>query len=122
MRLNIIYFKSRHHAKAAQNEKKVPFKEVSSLHLKDSVKGGSKNNIENKCLFEMSLLFGCWKENAFNNKVCEKFIQNLNNCHKKYLETSVIQKKLRAIDVPTPDSKTLTNKQITYLLRMYPNI
>lgn len=40
----------------------------------------------------MSLLFGCWKENAFNNKVCEKFIQNLNNCHKKYLETSVIQK------------------------------
>lgn len=45
MRLNIIYFKSRHHAKAAQNEKKVPFKEVSSLHLKDSVKGGSKNII-----------------------------------------------------------------------------
>ncbi|XP_031368788.1 coiled-coil-helix-coiled-coil-helix domain-containing protein 1 [Apis dorsata] len=122
MRLNIIYFKSRHHAKAPQNEKKVPFKEIIPLSLKNSVKGSSKNVIENKCLFEMSLLFGCWKENTFNDKICEKFTQNLNDCYKKYLKNSVIQKKLREIDVPAPDSKILTNKQITYLLRMYPNI
>lgn len=70
----------------------------------------------------MSLLFGCWKENTFNDKICEKFTQNLNDCYKKYLKNSVIQKKLREIDVPAPDSKILTNKQITYLLRMYPNI
>lgn len=43
MRLNIIYFKSRHHARAPQNEKKVPFKEITSLCLKNSVKGNSKN-------------------------------------------------------------------------------
>lgn len=70
----------------------------------------------------MSLLFGCWKENAFDSNVCEKFVKNLNNCYKNYLENAVIQKKLRAVDVPTPNSETLTNKQITYLLHMYPNI
>lgn len=77
---------------------------------------------EHNCLFEMSLLFGCWKENTIDSKICEKFVQNLNECYKNYLKNITTQKKLREVDIPTPNSKILTTKQITYLLHMYPNV
>lgn len=70
MRLNIIYFKSRHHAKAPQNEKKVPFKEIIPLSLKNSVKGSSKNVIGKMMYFTIQYFITIqifYKKKYYNN-------------------------------------------------------
>ncbi|KOC61258.1 Coiled-coil-helix-coiled-coil-helix domain-containing protein 1 [Habropoda laboriosa] len=122
MRLNLVYFKYKHHAKSPQNPEKVPFKEVTSLSLRNYVVGEGSKTLENKCLYEMSLLFRCWKENHFNDSICANHMQKLDNCYKNYMKTAAESKKLKQIEIPSPSAKSYTSKQINYMLRMYPNV
>ncbi|CAK9819056.1 Coiled-coil-helix-coiled-coil-helix domain-containing protein 1 [Anthophora plagiata] len=121
MRLNLVYFKNKH-ARAPQNENKVPFKELRPLVLKNYVTGGTNKTLEGKCLFEMSLLFGCWKENQYSNNLCSQQMQNLNKCYQNFLRNAKEEKKGKNDEFPSPDTKTYTIKQINYMLRMYPTV
>ncbi|XP_071862970.1 uncharacterized protein [Bombus fervidus] len=120
MRLNSIYLK--HNPRAAQNVDRVPFNEVMPLKLKNRVCGGKMKTLEDKCLYEMTLLFGCWKENNFEDSKCNKEMGNLYGCYNRYMKNSATYKELQRVEVPTPNTKNLTSKQITYLLRMYPTV
>ncbi|CAL7936499.1 unnamed protein product [Xylocopa violacea] len=81
MRHTLMYLKN---ARSPQNVDKVPIKEVIPLSLKNRVSGGMRNTMESKCLYEISLLFKCWTENEFSDKVCKKQIENLNTCVLNY--------------------------------------
>ncbi|XP_012175765.1 coiled-coil-helix-coiled-coil-helix domain-containing protein 1 isoform X2 [Bombus terrestris] len=120
MRLSSIYL--RHKPRAAQNVNKVPFYEVMPLELKNRVSGGTVKTLEDKCLYEMTLLFGCWKKGDFEDGTCNNEVKNLYECYNKYMKSAAVNKELQRIEVPAPNAKNLTSKQITYLLRMYPTI
>lgn len=78
--------------------------------------------LEDKCLYEMTLLFGCWKKSDFKDSACDKEIKNLYTCYNNYMKNAVTHKELQKIEIPAPNAKNLTSKQVTYLLRMYPTI
>ncbi|XP_043592586.1 coiled-coil-helix-coiled-coil-helix domain-containing protein 1 isoform X1 [Bombus pyrosoma] len=120
MRLSSIYLK--HNPRAAQNVNKVPFYEVMPLKLKNRICGSTIRTLEDKCLYEMTLLFGCWKENNFEDSMCNKEMKNLYECYNKYMKNTAMKKELQRIEIPNPNAKNLTSKQITYLLRMYPTV
>lgn len=77
---------------------------------------------EDKCLFEISLLFKCWKDNEFNQKNCQAIVTKLQECYAKYLKNTAAAKELQKIDIPAPGATSFTNKQINYLLRTYPTV
>ena len=118
MRLTAVYFKN--HARVPQNEKKVPYKEVFPLKLQNKYVGASKNVKEKNCLYEMSLLFACLKDNNFENKLCDSQIEKFQNCVTNFEKHRKHQKQLQQIGVPTPDTVNFTDPQLTYLLRKYP--
>nr|XP_033195865.1 coiled-coil-helix-coiled-coil-helix domain-containing protein 1 [Bombus vancouverensis nearcticus]XP_033195866.1 coiled-coil-helix-coiled-coil-helix domain-containing protein 1 [Bombus vancouverensis nearcticus] len=120
MKLSSIYLKRS--PRAAQNVNKVPFSEVMPLKLKNRVCGGTMKTLEDKCLYEMTLLFGCWKENDFEKGTCDKEIKNLYGCYNKYMTSAATHKEQQRIEIPAPNAKNLTSKQVTYLLRMYPTV
>ncbi|CAK9804149.1 Coiled-coil-helix-coiled-coil-helix domain-containing protein 1 [Anthophora quadrimaculata] len=122
MRLNLVYFKSKHPARAPQNENEVPLKALRPLVLRNYVTGGRKSTLEGKCLVEMSLLFGCWKENQYNNNLCIQQMQNLSTCYKNFLQSKSEEKKQKRVEFPVSTAKNLTVKQINYMLRMYPTV
>ncbi|XP_076375763.1 uncharacterized protein LOC143258972 [Megalopta genalis] len=110
---------TKRYARTPQNEKKVPFRQMTPLSLNNHVRGSSKMS-GNDCLYEMSLLFVCMSDSNFDNNACKEQFNNFNSCIKKYQETKRQQKRLQQIGVPTPDTVTFTDSQITYLLRKYP--
>ncbi|XP_076761039.1 small ribosomal subunit protein mS37 isoform X2 [Xylocopa sonorina] len=119
MKFTPLVFK---YARSPQNVDKVPPREISRLSLKNRVSGSSKDNMDNKCLYEMSLLFKCWADNKFNDQQCAQETQALNQCYKNYVSFASNQRELKKIDIPTPNAKSFTNKQITHILRMYPTV
>ncbi|XP_076276503.1 small ribosomal subunit protein mS37 isoform X2 [Lasioglossum baleicum] len=108
------------HARAAQNEKKVPFRQLLPLSLNNHVRGTAKSSKENNCLYEMSLLFACMDEASFDNTACKKEFNEFNSCIKKFEAHRKHQKELQQIGIPTPDTVIFTDSQLTYLLRKYP--
>ncbi|XP_076676538.1 small ribosomal subunit protein mS37 [Andrena cerasifolii] len=120
MRLTAVYLKN--HARVPQNEKKVPYKEVFPLKLRNRYEGASKNTKEKNCLFEMSLLFACMKDNNFENKLCDSQIEKFQSCVTNYEKYRSHQKQLQQIGVPTPDTVNFTDPQLTYLLRKFPTL
>ncbi|XP_068970660.1 small ribosomal subunit protein mS37 isoform X1 [Bombus flavifrons] len=120
MRLSSIYLKSG--PRAAQNVNKVQFNEVMPLKLKNKVTGGVMKTLEDKCLYEMTLVFSCWKENGFENGICDKEMKNLYVCYNKYMKNAAMNKELQKIEIPVANAKTLTSKQVTYFLRKYPTV
>ncbi|OAD53295.1 hypothetical protein WN48_10488 [Eufriesea mexicana] len=122
MRLNLVYFKRKYTARAPQMEELVPFQELRPLHLKDSIFGKTQKNMSDSCLYEMSLVFACWKDNEFASKACKDLEQNLTKCYEKYLRNTAVLKKFQKRTVPHHDSKVFTSKQISYMLHMYPNV
>ncbi|XP_012148684.2 uncharacterized protein LOC105663583 [Megachile rotundata] len=119
MRLNQIYFHTR---RLPQKENKVPFKELYPLKLKNYVSGVSNRNTENKCLFEMMIVFTCWQKTEFDSSKCSDVIQNLEICHDRLRKNMKEEKISKKKDIPTPGAKSLTDKQLNYILRQYPTV
>ncbi|XP_078049148.1 small ribosomal subunit protein mS37 [Augochlora pura] len=106
--------------RAPQNEKKVPFKELTPLSLKDSIKGRSSAAKGNNCLYEMSLLFACMQASHFDNNSCKEQFNNFSSCIKEYEANMKYQKHLQQVGIPTPDTTSFTGSQLTYLLKKFP--
>ncbi|KYN35439.1 Coiled-coil-helix-coiled-coil-helix domain-containing protein 1 [Trachymyrmex septentrionalis] len=119
MRLTSILFRN---ARQPQNENKVTFKEILPLKLKSSVSGKNQRLKEKGCLLEMSLLLTCLEENEFEDKRCSPELKALNQCYQVYSSTMERIHSLNDQIMPVPNSKNLTHKQITHLLRRYPTV
>ncbi|XP_012537631.1 coiled-coil-helix-coiled-coil-helix domain-containing protein 1 [Monomorium pharaonis] len=118
MRLTSILCRN---ARQPQNEKKVPFKALLPLKLRDFVSGKNQMTTESRgCLYEMTLLLSCLEENEFEDKRCVPQLNALNQCFKVYSDNMQRARSIKEQTVPVPNSKNLTHKQITYLLRRYP--
>ncbi|XP_011690406.1 PREDICTED: uncharacterized protein LOC105451569 isoform X2 [Wasmannia auropunctata] len=125
MKLTSILFRN---ARQPQNENKVPFKAILPLKLRDFVSSKGQKNAETQgCLHEMTLLLRCLEENDPENKRCIPQLNALNQCYKTYGDSTKhggVRKRasVKEQSVPVPNSKNLTHKQITHLLRRYPTV
>lgn len=100
----------------------VPFQEILPLKLKERLSGKSSKSSEVCCLYEMSVVFACLKDNDFTQSLCKKEIEAFQKCYTKNIN-DVHQKRMReAKGIVTPGDKNLTPKQLNILLKKYPNI
>uniref|UniRef100_A0A8D0HHR2 Coiled-coil-helix-coiled-coil-helix domain containing 1 n=1 Tax=Sphenodon punctatus TaxID=8508 RepID=A0A8D0HHR2_SPHPU len=67
---------------------------------------------------EMSLMMACWKQNEFNDAACTKEIQKFHDCAVK----SDAKRKEQIKQESLGQTRTLTSKQVNYLLKKFPNI
>ncbi|GAB1861878.1 Coiled-coil-helix-coiled-coil-helix domain-containing protein 1 isoform X2 [Camponotus japonicus] len=119
MKLTSIFFRT---ARAPQNENKVPFKAMLPLKLRDRVSSKNQSVADHGCLQELFLLLTCLEENEYENKRCVpqfKVLEQCYNTHQKNIRRTKIEQEQ---EVPVPNSKNLTHKQITYFLRRYPTV
>ncbi|PNF41603.1 hypothetical protein B7P43_G11114 [Cryptotermes secundus] len=72
------------------------------------------------CLYEMSILFACFKNNDFNQALCSKEINNFQSCYKNYMSKKNKKKDQEQQGILVPGEKKLTSKQVNVLLRKFP--
>ncbi|KAL6425337.1 hypothetical protein ACFW04_009503 [Cataglyphis niger] len=116
MRWTSIFFRN---AREPQNEKKVPFKAILPLKLRNHVSSKNQKETDRGCLQELTLLLTCLEENEFQDKRCIPQFQALNQCYNTYMKNAKRTQIEQEQEVPVPNSKNLTHKQITYLLKRY---
>ncbi|XP_023721356.1 uncharacterized protein LOC111872050 isoform X2 [Cryptotermes secundus] len=116
MRLN---YNLRIPARLPQREP-VPFQEVLPLRLKKAVSGKGDRTSDVACLYEMSILFACFKNNDFNQALCSKEINNFQSCYKNYMSKKNKKKDQEQQGILVPGEKKLTSKQVNVLLRKFP--
>lgn len=105
------------------NEKEpVPFKEILPLKLKQRVSGKGDNRTEVCCIYEMSVMFACFKETDFNQSLCSKEIENFQKCYEKTKTEKDLKKQREAKGILTPGDKKMSSRQLNQLLRGFPNI
>ncbi|KAJ8934128.1 hypothetical protein NQ314_013587 [Rhamnusium bicolor] len=100
----------------------VPFQEILPLKLKPRVSGKGDKTSEVCCIYEMSVMLSCFKDNEFNQSLCSKEIEAFKKCYTNNLETKKAKKEKEAKCMLTPGEKSLSHKQINLLLRKFPNI
>ncbi|XP_056631915.1 coiled-coil-helix-coiled-coil-helix domain-containing protein 1 [Diorhabda sublineata] len=100
----------------------VPFKELLPLKLKGAVSGKGGKSSDVCCIYEMSIMFACFKENEFNQAVCSKEIESFKKCYKNHLDAKKLKEEKEAKGVLTPGEKKMSHKQLNALLRKFPNI
>lgn len=100
----------------------VPFKEMLPLKLRPTVSGKGAKTSDVCCIYEMSVMFSCFKENEFNQSLCSKEIESFQNCYKNHMHTKKARKDKEAKGILTPGEKQLSHKQINTLLKKFPNI
>lgn len=98
----------------------VPFQERLPLKLKNRVSGKGDNSNNVSCLYEMSLLFACFKENDFNQTLCSKEIANFQKCFTESTAKKTIRKEKEAKGILTPGEKKMSSRQINQLLKSFP--
>ncbi|KAB0801595.1 hypothetical protein PPYR_03784 [Photinus pyralis] len=99
----------------------VPFQEILPLKLRPFVSGKGDKTSNVCCLYEMSLVFGCLKENEFKESACGREIKSFQECFTNYNKQKYITKEREAKGILTPGEKRLPYRQLNKLLRMYPN-
>lgn len=110
-------------AAARFNEREpVPFKEALPLKLKQRVSGKGDNQTDVCCIYEMSVMFACFKENDFNQSLCSKEIENFQKCYTVNKRQKEQKKEREAKGILTPGDKKMSSKQLNQLLRGFPNI
>lgn len=100
----------------------VPFQERLPLKLKDRVSGKGDNLTEVHCLYEMSLLFACFKLNNFDQALCSKEITSFQKCYKESTARKLERKEKEAKGILTPGDKKMSSRQINQLLKSFPNL
>ncbi|KAG5892150.1 hypothetical protein JTB14_026388 [Gonioctena quinquepunctata] len=100
----------------------VPFKAILPLKLKSTVSGKGNKTSEVCCVYEMSIMFSCFKENEFNQSACSKEIETFQKCYTNHLDTKKTKYERETKGVLTPGEKSLTHKQINLLLKKFPNV
>lgn len=104
-----------------RSQEPVPFQEILPLKLKSKVSGKGDKASDVCCIYEMSVLFACFKNNDFNQAPCKKEIEAFQNCYLDHLEKTKLKKEREARGILTPGEKKLSHKQINVLLSKFPN-
>lgn len=104
-----------------QPKEPVPFQEILPLKLKPTVSGKGDKSSDVCCIYEMSVLFACFKDNDFNQTPCAKEIEAFQKCYKNHVETTKSKKEKEAKGILIPGEKRLSHKQLNTLLRKFPN-
>lgn len=100
----------------------VPFVSILPLKLRSSISGKGGKMSDVCCIYEMSLMFSCFKQNEFAEGSCSKEVDNFKKCYKNHLETKKTKLAKEAKGLLTPGEKSLSPKQVNILLKMYPNL
>ncbi|KAM9327159.1 small ribosomal subunit protein mS37 [Gastrophryne carolinensis] len=87
-----------------------------ALALSDKVSNRKVKLTEASCVSEISVLMACWKEHAFNDKLCSEEIKVFYKC---VAEAQAARK--AGIHQELPSGWLAPNK-VNRLLRQYPNI
>lgn len=98
----------------------VPFQEILPLRLKKTVSGKGDKTSDVACLYEMSIMFACFKNNDFNQALCSKEISTFQRCYKDYMNKKYKRKDQEQKGILIPGEKKLTSKQVNVLLRKFP--
>lgn len=99
----------------------VPFQEILPLKLKSRVSGKGDNTSNVSCVYEMSVMFACFKENEFNQSLCSKEIDTFKKCYNTHITNTKNRKEKETKGVLTPGDKQLSHKQLNKILKMFPS-
>lgn len=100
----------------------VPFQSILPLKLRTHVSGKGDNRTEVHCIYEMSVMFACFKENEFNQSLCSKEIENFQTCFKQTTAMKNLKKEREAKGILTPGDKKMSSRQLNQLLSAHPNV
>lgn len=103
-----------------QNIKKVPFKALLPMRLRNFVSGKSDRTAEVPCLQELSVLFASLKNNDFNESFCTKEIEKVQNAHVAHLNKKFANSQILTKGVVST-GRDLTFRQLNKYLKGYPN-
>ncbi|CAH1974932.1 unnamed protein product [Acanthoscelides obtectus] len=109
---------------AARTPAKEPvhFQAILPLKLKPVVSGKGGKTSDVCCIYEMSVMFNCFKDNDFNQGLCGKEIEQFQNCYTNHLSTKRVRKEKELKGILNPGEKKMSAKQINTLLARHPNI
>lgn len=105
-----------------QNINKVPFEEVLPLRLRPFITGKGDGSSDVACLFEMSVLFACLKENDFHQQSCSKEIGTFQKCYNDHLVSKNAKKTGNTTPEITPKNERMGYKQVNKVLKRYPPV
>lgn len=100
----------------------VPFKEILPLKLKPLVSGKGGKVSDVCCIYEMTLMLACFKENEFGATGCAKEIEDFKKCYVNHVTAKRNKIARESKGLLTAGEKNLSPKQINLLLKKYPNI
>lgn len=98
----------------------VPFQASLPLKLKPLVSGKGGKISDVCCIYEMSLMLACLKDNEFGESGCGKEIENFKNCYINHLTSKKNKQDKEAKGILIPGEKNLSPKQVNSLLKCYP--
>lgn len=99
----------------------VPFVEILPLKLRAGVSGKGGKVSEVCCIYEMSLMFSCLKQNEFEEIGCAKEIDNFKKCYVNHTLAKKTKQEREAKGLLIPGEKSLPSKQLNMLLKQFPN-
>ncbi|KAL0272161.1 UNVERIFIED_CONTAM: hypothetical protein PYX00_005241 [Menopon gallinae] len=104
--------------RSRQDESRVTFKISKELKLKERVRdvGGYR---ENPCLFELSLIFGCLKENNFNDRVCQEEVTKFQDCYRDSMRARETLQQRRLNPMKYIGSDKMIPNEINEMFRMF---
>lgn len=68
----------------------------------------------------MTLLIGCLQEHEYENKLCQKEVNQFQTCYKKFMVDSFNSKKAQQKGLLVPGDNNLTHKQVKKLFAKRP--
>ncbi|XP_021962429.1 coiled-coil-helix-coiled-coil-helix domain-containing protein 1 [Folsomia candida] len=108
--------------KLPPNPKKIPFKEMFPVQLKNEVSGAGQKSADVSCLEEMAVMFACMKKNEFKEVKCTPEIEKFMGCYHQHRADGKAAKQRQASGVVTVgrNPRNLTTQQLNQLLRKHP--
>lgn len=100
--------------------KKVPFKALLPMKLRNMVSGKSDRTAEVPCLQELSILFASLKNNEFNESFCKKEIENVQRAHVAHMNKKFADSQTLTRGVVST-GRDLTFRELNKYLKGYPN-
>lgn len=103
-----------------QNLKKVPFKALLPMRIRNKVSGKSDRTAEVPCLQELSVLFASMKNHEFNDSFYRKEIDNVQKSHVAHLDKRFADRQTFNKGIVST-GRDLTFRQLNKYLKGFPN-
>lgn len=98
----------------------LPYKEIMPMKLRMCVSGKGDKFKNPACLFEMSIVFACLKQNDFSEGACSSEISSFKKC---FVENETEKRVKKADSLKgqlTPGQHKMGYKQINQILKKFP--